>query len=76
MDRLFTISVIFLFSFLILNTIFIVKEDIEENERKELNQKIENSIIQPINKFRIETLKTKQEKEIDHKLIERKVIFA
>jgi len=76
MEKLFAISIIGLFSLLVLNVSVIVKNDIEENEKEELNQKIENSIIQPNNFIRIDTEKEKQEKEIDHKLIKRKTIFA
>ena len=75
MDKLFAISIVSLFSLLILNITIIVKKDIEQTKKKELNQKIENSIIQP-NNFIKEDKNTNREKKVLHNLRKKRIWFA
>lgn len=72
MEKAFIVSLVFVFSLLFLNVGIIIKKDIQENEKEEFNQKIENSIYQPNKTYDLNSIKVQHEKEINRKLLKQK----
>ena len=76
MEKAFIVSLVFVFSLLFLNVGIIVKKDLQENKKEELNQKIENSIYQPVKTYNLKSIKVQREKELNHKLLKQKSKLA
>jgi len=76
MEKAFIVSLVFVFSMLFINVSIIIKKDIQENKKEELNQKIENSIYQPYKDYNIKSIKAQKEKEVSHKLLKQKSKLA
>ena len=79
MNKTFIISVIGLFSLLIFNLTVIVKKDIEDTKREELNQKIENSIIHRnhiYNTKEYNSITPRREKTMEQQLVTQKPLFS
>lgn len=72
MEKAFIVSLVFVFSLLFLNVGIIVKKDMQKNKKEELNQKIENSIYQPINNYNFKSIKAQRENDLNHKLLKQK----
>jgi len=79
MEKTFIISLIGLFSLLIFNLSVIVKKDIEQTKKEELNQRIDNSIIHKSHLYNIKQIKLENglnKKTIEQQLIRKKPLFS